>query len=114
MAAATTASAALLRTLRSSTPRNSSIASLASRSSGPLIFLSNNAALSARNNHAAPAQIIRRFSSHPFVLSHPSSVEGGDGENTRGRIVCITSGKGGVGKTSELICCWLFIVDKSA
>lgn len=35
--------------------------------------------------------------SHPFVLSHPADV---DDKNERGRIVCITSGKGGVGKTT--------------
>ncbi len=44
----------------------------------------------------------RFFSSapeHDFILSHPSSV---DGPNpTRGRVVCITSGKGGVGKTTS-------------
>eukprot|EP00553_Chaetoceros_curvisetus_P006069 CAMPEP_0204624252 /NCGR_PEP_ID=MMETSP0717-20131115/10001_1 /ASSEMBLY_ACC=CAM_ASM_000666 /TAXON_ID=230516 /ORGANISM="Chaetoceros curvisetus" /LENGTH=329 /DNA_ID=CAMNT_0051639579 /DNA_START=59 /DNA_END=1048 /DNA_ORIENTATION=+ len=44
----------------------------------------------------------RYFSStpeHEFILSHPSSV---DGPNpTRGRVVCITSGKGGVGKTTS-------------
>ncbi len=38
-------------------------------------------------------------SSSPFVLSHPSTV---DTENpSRGRIICITSGKGGVGKTTS-------------
>lgn len=38
-------------------------------------------------------------SSHSFVLSHPSEV---DSDNkSRGRIVCITSGKGGVGKTTS-------------
>jgi Mrp family chromosome partitioning ATPase len=43
----------------------------------------------------------RHFSSppHDFVLSHPSSVEGSN--PTRGRIVVITSGKGGVGKTTS-------------
>lgn len=35
--------------------------------------------------------------SHQFVLSHPADV---DDKNGRGRIVCITSGKGGVGKTT--------------
>ncbi|KAL7545309.1 hypothetical protein ACHAWF_008662 [Thalassiosira exigua] len=48
-------------------------------------------------------------SSHPFVLSHPSDVDGDDDEQdsnsnsrpSRGRIVCITSGKGGVGKTTS-------------
>jgi len=35
---------------------------------------------------------------HPFVLSHPSTVD--DASSKRGRIVCITSGKGGVGKTT--------------
>ena len=35
---------------------------------------------------------------HPFVLSHPSQVD--NNETGRGRIVCITSGKGGVGKTT--------------
>lgn len=45
--------------------------------------------------------------SHPFVLSHPADVdhpaaaEGGDSSPKRGRIVCITSGKGGVGKTTS-------------
>lgn len=34
---------------------------------------------------------------HPFVLSHPSGVDKG---SERGRVVCVTSGKGGVGKTT--------------
>ena len=38
-------------------------------------------------------------SSHSFVLSHPSDVD--DGKSERGRVVCITSGKGGVGKTTS-------------
>jgi septum site-determining protein MinD len=33
-----------------------------------------------------------------FRLSHPSTVD--DGRKERGRIVCVTSGKGGVGKTT--------------
>lgn len=33
-----------------------------------------------------------------YILSHPSSVD--DGNKDRGRVVCITSGKGGVGKTT--------------
>jgi Mrp family chromosome partitioning ATPase len=33
-----------------------------------------------------------------FVLSHPSSVDGAN--KTRGRVVCVSSGKGGVGKTT--------------
>mmetsp|Transcript_9320 Transcript_9320/g.13930 ORF Transcript_9320/g.13930 Transcript_9320/m.13930 type:complete len:327 (+) Transcript_9320:173-1153(+) len=38
-------------------------------------------------------------SSEDFILSHPSTV---DGPNpSRGRVVCITSGKGGVGKTTS-------------
>ena len=37
--------------------------------------------------------------SHPFVLSHPAEVD--NDKNGRGRIVCITSGKGGVGKTTS-------------
>jgi len=36
---------------------------------------------------------------HPFVLSHPDEVDGK--QSQRGRIVCITSGKGGVGKTTS-------------
>jgi len=43
--------------------------------------------------------------SHPFVLSHPSEVDHSPGATdetpSRGRIVCITSGKGGVGKTTS-------------
>jgi len=41
------------------------------------------------------------------VLSHPSSVDNtkgsdnDDNPSSRGRIVCITSGKGGVGKTTS-------------
>ncbi len=35
----------------------------------------------------------------PFVLSHPSTVD--TPNPSRGRIVCITSGKGGVGKTTS-------------
>ena len=44
---------------------------------------------------------LRVFSkvSHDFVLSHPSEVDGG--QKKRGRIVCISSGKGGVGKTTS-------------
>jgi len=52
---------------------------------------------------------------HEFVLSHPSDVDGttttassdsddtnnNGGQPSRGRIVCITSGKGGVGKTTS-------------
>ena len=38
--------------------------------------------------------------SHDMVLSHPSTVDEGGGSE-RGRIVCITSGKGGVGKTTS-------------
>ena len=35
-------------------------------------------------------------------LTHPSTVDQGNvDENSRGRIVCITSGKGGVGKTTS-------------
>ena len=36
------------------------------------------------------------------MLSHPSEVDksSSDGDSTRGRIVCITSGKGGVDKTT--------------
>lgn len=35
---------------------------------------------------------------HPFILTHPQTV---DGETSnRGRVICITSGKGGVGKTT--------------
>lgn len=37
-------------------------------------------------------------SSSPFVLSHPSTVD--NGNESRGRIIAITSGKGGVGKTT--------------
>lgn len=37
---------------------------------------------------------------HSFVLSHPEDVDKGEPYN-RGRIVCITSGKGGVGKTTS-------------
>lgn len=37
-----------------------------------------------------------------FVLSHPAEVDHNDPlDNSRGRIVCITSGKGGVGKTTS-------------
>jgi septum site-determining protein MinD len=52
----------------------------------------------------------RSFSSHPFILSHPSVVDprrdhdndpsASQQQQTRGRIVCVTSGKGGVGKTT--------------
>lgn len=38
---------------------------------------------------------------HPFVLSHPSQVDGPEDSRKRGRIVCVTSGKGGVGKTTS-------------
>lgn len=46
------------------------------------------------------SQSARLFAStqHSFVLSHPSEVD--DDNKSRGRIVCITSGKGGVGKTT--------------
>jgi len=36
---------------------------------------------------------------HPFILSHPSEVD--TKESSRGRVICITSGKGGVGKTTS-------------
>ena len=36
--------------------------------------------------------------SNAFVLSHPSAVDNGNKE--RGRVICVTSGKGGVGKTT--------------
>lgn len=89
----------------------------------PLSF----AATRARDDHAVPTQFgIRAYSSsssfasrrsslrrplsttaseaqkqeHPFVLSRPSEVDK-DGSPGRGRIVCITSGKGGVGKTTS-------------
>lgn len=49
----------------------------------------------------------RYSSSHPFVLSHPSVVDPrrsdqnpASEQQKRGRIVCVTSGKGGVGKTT--------------
>jgi len=38
---------------------------------------------------------------HPFVLSHPKDVDVAGGNGERGRIVCVTSGKGGVGKTTS-------------
>ena len=51
--------------------------------------------------------LVASFSSqtHPFVLSHPSVVDGRISRDQqppqhRGRIVCVTSGKGGVGKTT--------------
>ena len=44
------------------------------------------------------ARLFSSDNSHPFVLSHPSKVD--DNKKDRGRIVCITSGKGGVGKTT--------------
>lgn len=57
---------------------------------------------SVNNDNAKNAIITMRgfsSSSHDFVLSHPSNV---DGPNpTRGRVICITSGKGGVGKTTS-------------
>jgi len=37
---------------------------------------------------------------HPLVLSHPSEVDNTESPS-RGRIICITSGKGGVGKTTS-------------
>jgi len=37
--------------------------------------------------------------SHSFVLSHPSSVDPPN-DKSRGRVVAVTSGKGGVGKTT--------------
>lgn len=37
-------------------------------------------------------------SEHSFVLSHPSAVD--HGQTDRGRVVAVTSGKGGVGKTT--------------
>ena len=45
------------------------------------------------------------LTSHPFILSHPSVVDrrrddDSSASPTRGRIVCVTSGKGGVGKTT--------------
>merc|ERR1712176_1219321 len=37
---------------------------------------------------------------HPFVLSHPKEVDTKK-DASRGRVICITSGKGGVGKTTS-------------
>ena len=52
------------------------------------------------NHLLTPTSTIQRhFSSPPFILSHPSDVDNTDAE--RGRIVCITSGKGGVGKSTS-------------
>jgi Mrp family chromosome partitioning ATPase len=50
-----------------------------------------------------PLATLRSFSTavaedSPYVLSHPSTVDNNAKE--RGRIVCVTSGKGGVGKTT--------------
>jgi hypothetical protein len=89
-----TATAALFRSLRSSTLRATTglISSHPQASPAPFILQNN-----------GRTQTLRHFSSHPFVLSHPASVEKGAGENTRGRIVCITSGKGGVGKVRLII-----------
>ena len=44
-----------------------------------------------------------KFSSVRYgsVLSHPSIVDNASEGENRGRIVCITSGKGGVGKTTS-------------
>lgn len=99
MAAATIAPRAMLRTLQSSILRCGQI-------SHPT---SHKYAISSRNHFERPTslspsvhtQTKRPLSTHPFVLSHPSTVERGVDENTRGRIVCITSGKGGVGKTTS-------------
>uniref|UniRef100_A0A7S2E996 AAA domain-containing protein n=1 Tax=Trieres chinensis TaxID=1514140 RepID=A0A7S2E996_TRICV len=48
---------------------------------------------------AAPLRSLA--TSHPLVLSHPSDVDTTETDGGRGRIVCITSGKGGVGKTTS-------------
>lgn len=42
-------------------------------------------------------QCLTTASEKPYVLSHPSGVDKG---SERGRVVCVTSGKGGVGKTT--------------
>jgi septum site-determining protein MinD len=47
---------------------------------------------------ASSPRLFSAAASHSFVLSHPKEVD--DGKKNRGRIVCITSGKGGVGKTT--------------
>ena len=96
-AVATTASAALFRALRSSTRHATtclfSVGHPQASSAASTLLLQNNGRM----------QTMRHFSSqHPFVLSHPASVEKGAGENSRGRIVCITSGKGGVGKVRSI------------
>jgi septum site-determining protein MinD len=59
--------------------------------------------LSLLLRRSPPSLFARTFATttekhHPFVLSHPSTVDSGSPE--RGRIVCVTSGKGGVGKTT--------------
>ncbi|KAL7533038.1 hypothetical protein ACHAXR_005002 [Thalassiosira sp. AJA248-18] len=67
-----------------------------------------------RRNHQLPSQqqhhpqqqqqrrhLASSAPSHPFVLSHPSEVDDEGPSSPRGRIVCITSGKGGVGKTTS-------------
>eukprot|EP00567_Pseudictyota_dubia_P000223 CAMPEP_0197466136 /NCGR_PEP_ID=MMETSP1175-20131217/64897_1 /TAXON_ID=1003142 /ORGANISM="Triceratium dubium, Strain CCMP147" /LENGTH=347 /DNA_ID=CAMNT_0043002165 /DNA_START=144 /DNA_END=1187 /DNA_ORIENTATION=+ len=52
-----------------------------------------------RHLHATSMRSFAR-ETHSFVLSHPKDVDKGEPYN-RGRIVCITSGKGGVGKTTS-------------
>uniref|UniRef100_A0A7S4V4S5 AAA domain-containing protein n=1 Tax=Ditylum brightwellii TaxID=49249 RepID=A0A7S4V4S5_9STRA len=59
--------------------------------------------LASRSSKIVNTRFLSSSSSHPFVLSHPKDVDtiiGGSGTK-RGRIVCVTSGKGGVGKTTS-------------
>jgi len=49
----------------------------------------------------ATATLFRPYSRPISALSHPSEIDDASNNCKRGRIVCITSGKGGVGKTTS-------------
>lgn len=104
--AAASASITLRSTLRSSLLRHSSTVSFGGRR-----FDSLNHGTVITTPIPVQAKTIRHLSkatNHSFVLSHPSSVE--NRENSRGRIVCITSGKGGVGVSDDYL---LLIVERA-
>eukprot|EP00804_Cyclotella_cryptica_P030217 CCRYP_017096-RA/>CCRYP_017096-RA protein AED:0.09 eAED:0.09 QI:106/1/1/1/1/1/3/152/357 len=97
---------AFLRTLR--TLRPSTLCHIAHHTTRPLFSSSSiSSAAFLRDCPSSHTTQIRRLSTHTFVLSHPSSVDNTEGSDdndkalARGRIVCITSGKGGVGKTTS-------------
>jgi septum site-determining protein MinD len=60
--------------------------------------LSARTALTCRKTNNFSTAAVATDDNAGIVLSHPATVDGEEG--SRGRIVCVTSGKGGVGKTT--------------